>query len=33
MDGTTIASEGLLQDAAQWAPPSFQVVTPHWDLV
>jgi hypothetical protein len=33
MDGTATASEGLLQGAAQWAPPSFQVVTPQWDLV
>jgi hypothetical protein len=33
MNGTTIESEGLLQGAAQWAPPSFQVVTQHWDVV
>jgi hypothetical protein len=33
MDGTTIASEGLLEGAAQWAPVSFQVVTQHWDVV
>jgi hypothetical protein len=33
MNGTTIASEGLLQGAAQWADPSFAVVKPFWDLV
>jgi hypothetical protein len=29
MDGTTIASEGVLQGEAQWAPPALQVVTQH----
>jgi hypothetical protein len=33
MNGTTIASEGLLQGEAQWAPPALTVVAPHWDLV
>jgi hypothetical protein len=33
MNGATIASEGLLQGAAQWAHPSFAVVKPFWDLV
>jgi hypothetical protein len=29
MDGTQIQSEG----PAQWADPSFRVITPHWDIV
>jgi hypothetical protein len=33
MNGTTIASEGLMEGAAQWADPSFAVVKPFWDLV
>jgi hypothetical protein len=33
MNGTAIASEGLLQGEAQWASPTASVLMPPWELV